>query len=33
MGNSEFSIPVLQKIIESKHHLLAVVSNPPKKNG
>lgn len=33
MGNPEFSIPVLQKIIESKHHLLAVVSNPPKKMG
>ena len=33
MGNPEFAVPVLQKIIESKHHLLAVVSNPPKKMG
>lgn len=33
MGNPKFSIPVLQKIIKSKHQLLAVISNPPKKMG
>ena len=33
MGNPQFAVPVLQKIIDSKHHLLAVVSNPPKKMG
>lgn len=33
MGNSSFSLPALEKVIESNHELISVVSNPPKKMG
>ncbi|SVD06659.1 uncharacterized protein METZ01_LOCUS359513, partial [marine metagenome] len=33
MGNPEFSVPSLKKIVESEYVLLAVVSNPSKPIG
>ena len=33
MGNPSFSLPALEKVIESNHELISVVSNPPKKMG
>lgn len=33
MGNPNFSLPALEKIIESNHELISVVSNPPKRMG
>ena len=33
MGNPDFAIPSLQHISESKHDVIAVVSNPPKRIG
>ena len=33
MGNPDFAIPTLKRINNSKHELVAVVSNPPKKMG
>ena len=33
MGNPEFAVPSLKKIIESEYSLLAVVSNPAKPTG
>ena len=33
MGNPSFAIPTLKAIIQSKHELIAVVSNPPKQIG
>lgn len=33
MGNPSFSLPALEKVIESNHELISVVSNPPKKIG
>ena len=32
-GNSPFGIPSLDKILQSKHNLLGVITNPPKKSG
>ena len=32
-GTPDFSIPALQSIIDSKHELLSVVTNPDKKSG
>ncbi|NHZ85920.1 MAG: methionyl-tRNA formyltransferase [Planctomycetia bacterium] len=33
MGNPDFAVPSLQRISESSHKILAVVSNPPKRIG
>lgn len=33
MGNPNFSLPALEKVIESNHELISVVSNPPKRMG
>ena len=33
MGNPDFAVPSLQHISESKHDVIAVVSNPPKRIG
>ena len=33
MGNPDFAIPTLEAIIQSKHELIGVVSNPPKHMG
>ena len=33
MGNPDFAVPSLQRIFESSHKILAVVSNPPKRIG
>ena len=33
MGNPDFAIPSLQRISESQHDVIAVVSNPPKRLG
>lgn len=33
MGNPNFSLPALEKVIKSNHELISVVSNPPKRMG
>ena len=33
MGNPKFAISSLESILQSKHHVLAVISNPPKPMG
>ncbi len=33
MGNPDFAVPSLQRISESSHEIIAVVSNPPKRIG
>lgn len=33
MGNPDFAVPSLQRVAESSHEIIAVVSNPPKRIG
>ena len=33
MGNPNFAISSLESILQSRHHVLAVISNPPKPMG
>ena len=33
MGNPEFAVPCLKCLAQSDHHVIAVMTNPPKKMG